>query len=232
MQGRVHVRMENKCGFTLGQTTQGPPLQVGYSELPSIGIDAKPEGNAMFKDKERWSSSEVKILHENFESFLQMNKIKDKHNFLYSNDPETRAKRVSLGFVEHMINRLTHKTRRAVIYKIKREILTLKHGNLSKNEIEELCLLQRSCGNRWMEIARIMGRNPDRLGQKYERVSAENKLKDRQRFGKWTQKEITAFNKAIDSLKVNYNCLNRKRHQKTKIDWKAVSNAVGSRSLL
>ena len=182
-----------------------------------------------FLDKEKWSSAELKILHENFESFVTMHKIKDSKSFLFATDQSTKKKKKSLGFYEHMNNRLDKRTRHAVIKKIKQQLLSLKHGRLSVNEIKELCALQKTCGNRWREIACAMGRDSDALSQNYKRITAQRELKDEQKFGKWNAEETKKFIIAVDLFKVNNN---RRRHERTKIDWKRVSQAVGTRSIL
>ena len=195
----------------------------GGSEEPR----SQKQRNLRFIDKARWSLAELKILHENFESFVKMHKIKNSKSFLFSNDLYAHAKRKkkSLGFSEHMNNRLDNRTKSDGLSKIKEK---LKQGSLSLNEIEELFALQKICGNRWMEIARAMGRNKNHLSQKYYRVTACDEVKDKQKLGRWSAQETKDFNAAIDSFKVSGN---RKRREKTKFDWSAVSKTVGTRSI-
>ena len=216
---------------TAGGGSEAPRSQKhsvkAYEDL-CTKLNEQNERNLRFIDKARWSSAELKILHENFESFVKMHKIKDSKSFLFSNDLYAKRKKKSLGFSEHMNNRLDNRTKSAVLSKIKEELTSLKQGSLSLNEIEELFALQKICGNRWMEIACAMGRNKNRLSQKYYRVTACDEVKDKQKLGRWSAQETKDFNAAIDSFKVSGN---RKRREKTKIDWSAVSKTVGTRSI-
>ena len=221
--------MEKDSRFKAALHLQPSQADNIHSSYQDLSTELQEQGNFIFRDKEKWSSAELKILHENFESFVTVHKIKDSRSFLFSNDRYTRKKKRSLGFREHMINGLSHRTRCAVVNKLKTELVSIKRGSLSRDEIEELCALQKTCGNHWREIACAMSRDKDILSQKYHRVTAQNELRKKQNFGRWNAKETRDFNVALNSCNINGN---RKRHERTKINWKVVSQTVGTRSTL
>ena len=189
-----------------------------------------------FRDSRRWHDAELSRLHDNFNDFIKMHKIKDIESFLFRHG---RLYKQSLGYYEHIIAGLSNRTKRSANRRLKQELMTKKRGRLSEVDIEELLLWKKDCRNlSWTEIGLIMGRGKDVLLTKYKysnisRKADETKDKSNSRSGRWDLQELQRFNEALaaESLKNGKN-ENRKRWSSTKINWNVVSKTVGSRSVL
>ena len=200
--------------------------QMAYKAEDEKADRSRPEQKE-FRNQARWTRDEVKMLHDNFESFVHEHEINPANinSFLFGKDHQSRAKRKSLGFTQSLAKGLNNKTGVAAVKKIKQERLAVHHGKFSEDELKQLSRLQRKYGNKWMEIGLLMGRDHSVLAAKHYAVSSVKA--EKQKFGLWTEKEIKAFNKAIASFEIDQN---RKRHQRTNISWETVARAVGTRS--
>ena len=210
------------------------PLSISLHGEKHHGLD---ELQRSFRAEETWTPEELKQLKENFDRFVEVHKIKDGIGFLFGNDRKTRHTKKLLGFNEYICQGLAAKRNihygSNAVNRLKYYYLVRKRVKFSQKETRELLSLQKSCKNRWTEIARAMGRCRNALFVRYHMLKGESKWKEKYRTERWSTEEINAFNKAMKSYFIDKKRAKKseKRLQRKGINWRLIAESVGRRSI-
>ena len=181
-----------------------------------------------FKDSAIWTAEELQQLHKNLHYIIKTKKIRDINSYIVGRD-FTRRKRD--GFFQFITLGLNNRTVDSAMKRIKRELTVIRRGKFSDSETKHMLHLQKTIGTKWNEMGRIMGRDPSVLHHKcsYYPGSAGKSEKNQQN---WSQGDVKALTDAIDKFREDSNgALATGRRLKSKIDWKQVSEAVGTKSV-